>query len=276
LPALAIFLTFVYYPSLFVVYLSFTNADLIRLPRWVGTANYSALFADATFVRSLEVTATFGLSVTGLETLLGVALGFLMHLRSRFSGLLQAVVFAPVVLPLTVTAIAWGYLVNPGSGAINRLLERAGVPTLGWLQDPGLALPTLVLITVWKGVGLPAVLYLAGLKQIPGELLEAAQVDGATPSQTTWRVTIPLLGPTTVLVVFLSLVNTVQSYVLVLLMTQGGPLGRTHLIGYFIYQQAFQFFHMGYAAAASCVLFGLLLGLGWLQLRITERRVHYA
>lgn len=259
-----------------MVYLSFTNADLIRLPRWVGTANYSALFADATFVRSLEVTATFGLSVTGLETLLGVALGFLMHLRSRFSRLLQAVVFAPVVLPLTVTAIAWGYLVNPGSGAINRLLERAGVPTLGWLQDPGLALPTLVLITVWKGVGLPAVLYLAGLKQIPGELLEAAQVDGATPSQTTWRVTIPLLGPTTVLVVFLSLVNTVQSYVLVLLMTQGGPLGRTHLIGYFIYQQAFQFFHMGYAAAASCVLFGLLLGLGWLQLRITERRVHYA
>jgi len=111
---------------------------------------------------------------------------------------------------------------------------------------------------------------------MPGELLEAAQVDGATPSQTTWRVTIPLLGPTTVLVVFLSLVNTVQSYVLVLLMTQGGPLGRTHLIGYFIYQQAFQFFHMGYAAAASCVLFGLLLGLGWLQLRITERRVHYA
>ena len=199
-----------------------------------------------------------------------------MHLRSRFSRLLQAVVFAPVVLPLTVTAIAWGYLVNPGSGAINRLLERAGVPTLGWLQDPGLALPTLVLITVWKGVGLPAVLYLAGLKQIPGELLEAAEVDGATPSQTTRRVTIPLLGPTTVLVVFLSLVSTVQSYVLVLLMTQGGPLGRTHLIGYFIYQQAFQFFHMGYAAAASCVLFGLLLGLGWLQLRITERRVHYA
>jgi len=249
------------------VYLSFTDADLIRLPRWVGTANYSALFGDGTFLRSLEVTATFGLSVTGLETLLGLALGFLMHLRSRFSRLLQAVVFAPVVLPLTVTAIAWGYLVNPGSGAINRLLERAGVPTLGWLQDPGLALPTLVLITV---------LYLAGLKQIPGELLEAAEVDGATPSQTTRRVTIPLLGPTTVLVVFLSLVSTVQSYVLVLLMTQGGPLGRTHLIGYFIYQQAFQFFHMGYAAAASCVLFGLLLGLGWLQLRITERRVHYA
>ena len=253
------------------MYLSFTDADLIRLPRWVGTANYSALFGDGTFLRSLEVTATFGLSVTGLETLLGLALGFLMHLRSRFSRLLQAVVFAPVVLPLTVTAIAWGYLVNSGGGAINRLLERAGVPTIGWLQDPGL-----VLITVWKGVGLPAVLYLAGLKQIPGELLEAAEVDGATPSQTTRRVTIPLLGPTTVLVVFLSLVSTVQSYVLVLLMTQGGPLGRTHLIGYFIYQQAFQFFHMGYAAAASCVLFGLLLGLGWLQLRITERRVHYA
>ena len=167
------------------------DADLIRLPRWVGTANYSALFGDGTFLRSLEVTATFGLSVTGLETLLGLALGFLMHLRSRFSRLLQAVVFAPVVLPLTVTAIAWGYLVNPGSGAINRLLERAGVPTLGWLQDPGLALPTLVLITVWKGVGLPAVLYLAGLKQIPGELLEAAEVDGATPSQTTRRVTTP-------------------------------------------------------------------------------------
>ena len=135
MPALAIFLTFVYYPSLFVVYLSFTNADLIRLPRWVGTANYSALFADATFVRSLEVTATFGLSVTGLETLLGVALGFLMHLRSRFSGLLQAVVFAPVVLPLTVNLNAdqrrllpseWGVALasTPTGTALSRTLTK--------------------------------------------------------------------------------------------------------------------------------------------------------
>src|SRR5207247_8732866 len=135
----------------------------------------------------------------------------LVHGRCPLSVRAPAVACVPLVLPLTLTASAWRYLVNPGSGAINRLLERAVVPTLGWLQDPGLALPTRVLITVWKGVGLPAVLYLAWLKQIPGELLEAAEVDGATPSQTTRRVTIPLLGPTTVLVVFLSLVRPVHS-----------------------------------------------------------------
>ncbi|MCS6883722.1 MAG: sugar ABC transporter permease, partial [Oscillochloridaceae bacterium] len=125
-----------------------------------------------------------------------------------------------------------------------------GLPALRWLQDPSTALASVILIAVWKGVGLAAVIYLAGLQGIPRELEEAARVDGATPFQVARWITIPLLAPTTLLVFFLSLVGTFQSYGLILVLrTDGGPVGSTMLLGYYIYQNAFQYFQMGYASA---------------------------
>lgn len=276
LPALLIFVLFEYYPLLRVIYLSLTDADLLRSPQWVGLANYARMLQDPEFLNSLRVTAIFVLAVTGLEVVLGMALAFLMNRPGPFQGLVRGAIFAPVVLSLAAAGVIWLYLLNPTSGPVNGLLQALGLPPSGWLQDPRTALASLVLISLWKGVGLSAVLYLAGLQGIPKELHEAAQVDGATPLQTARWITIPLLAPTTLLVFFISLVGTFQNYGLILVLrTDGGPVGSTMLLGYYIYQNAFQYFQMGYASAVSVFLFLLLVFLAWLQFRVSERRVHY-
>jgi multiple sugar transport system permease protein len=276
LPALLVFAVFTYYPLVKVIYLSFTNADMLKpTPDFVGLQNYRAMLASREFWSSLGITATFALGVTAFEVGLGMALAFLMNAPTRVQGLLRGAVFTPVVVSIAATAVVWNYLLSPSSGPVNQALAAVGIAGPGWLSDPGTALAAVILIAVWKGVGLPAVLFLSGLQGIPRELDEAAAIDGATRGQIARRITVPLLGPTTMVVFFISLVGTFQSYSLVLLLTGGGPAGSTNLLGYYIYQNAFSFFQMGFASALSVALFLLLLLVGFVQLKLSERRVHY-
>lgn len=275
LPALLIFVVFTYYPLARVLYLSLTDADMLSAPNWVGLENYRQLLKNREFWSSLGITSIFALGVTVLEVGLGLALAFLMNAPTRSQSLLRGAVFAPVVVSLAATAVIWNYLLSANSGPVNGLLASLGISGPGWLSDPGTALASVILVAVWKGVGLPAVLFLAGLQGLPRELDEAAAIDGAPRPTIARRITIPLLAPTTVVVVFISLIGTFQSYGLVLLLTRGGPAGATNLLGYYIYQNAFVFFQMGLASALSVVLFGILLTLGLIQLKIAERRVHY-
>lgn len=275
LPALAVFFTFTYYPLVRVVYLSFTDADLISPPTFVGFENYRFLVQDPNFLSSLGTTAVFALSLTALEVVFGMALGFLMNRASPVQGIVRAAVFAPVVVSVAATGILWIYFLNPNVSPLNAALVSLGLPSPNWLQEPNLALASVVLVSFWKGVGFAAVLYLAGLQGIPAELEEAAAIDGAGAWRIGRFITVPLLAPTTSLVFFISLVNSFQAYGLVLLMTKGGPAGSTTLLGYFLYENAFRFFQMGYASAVSVVLFVLLVSLAALQFRVSEKRVHY-
>ena len=275
LPALAIFVTFTYYPLVRVAYLSFTDADLLTPPSFVGIENYRYLLEDPNFWDSLRVTAIFSVATTLLEVTLGMALGFLMNTESRLKGLVRGAIFAPVVVSIAATAILWLYFLNPNVGPVNQLLAFAGIPGPAWLQIPSLALPAVIVVNFWKGVGFAAVLYMAGLKGLPTELSDAAAVDGAGQFAITRFITIPLLAPTTLLVAFISLVNSFQAYGLVLLMTQGGPAGSTNLLGHFLYENAFRFFQMGYASAISIVLFAALIVLTLVQFKLSEKRIHY-
>ncbi len=256
--------------------MSFTDADFLKpVPNWVGLQNYSTMFASREFWGSLGITTIFALGVTFLEVGLGMALGFLMNAKTRVTPLLRAAVFAPVVISISATAITWMFFLNTQGGPVNQALAVVGIPPIGWFTDPKIALLGVIIVAVWKGIGLPAVLYLAGLQGISKELEEAAIVDGANRWQVASRITIPLLAPTTMVVFFISLVGTFQSYSLVLLLTRGGPVGSTSLLGYYIYENAFQFFQMGYASALSVALFVLLGILAFLQFKVSERRVHY-
>lgn len=275
LPALAIFVTFTYYPLLQVFYLSFTDADMISPPQLIGTENYQLLTKDPAFLNSLKVTTIFSLATTVLEVILGMALGFLMNTKMRVQGLVRGAVFAPVVVSVTATAILWLYFLNPNVGPFNLLLNSLGLPAPNWLEQTSSALAAVILTNVWKSVGFAAVLYLAGLQAIPEQLREAAQVDGANTWQVTRFITIPLLSPTTALVFFISLVGSFQAYGLVLLMTRGGPAGSTNMLAYYLYENAFRFFDMGYAAAISIVLFIVLVVISVLQFKLTESKVHY-
>ncbi len=274
-PALLVFVTFTYYPLASVAYLSLTDADLISPPQFVGLENYRFLTTDPGFLLSLRVTAVFSLALTLLEVTLGMALGFLMNAPSRVQGLLRGAIFAPVVVSVAATAILWIYFLNPTIGPLGGLFALFGVSAPNFLMGATTALPSVILVSFWKGVGFAAVLYLAGLQGIPVELEEAAAVDGAGRWLTLRRVVIPLLAPTTSVVFFISLVNSFQAYGLVLIMTQGGPAGSTRLLGYFLYENAFRFFQMGYASAISIVLFVLLATLAFVQFRLSERRIHY-
>lgn len=275
LPALALFITFTYYPLATVAYLSFTDADLISRASFVGLDNYRLLTEDPVFARSLSVTVIFSVSVTFLEVTLGMLLGFLMNAKMRLQGLVRAAIFTPVVVSVAATAILWLYFLNPNIGPITLLLRSLGVSTPNLLQTTSTALPAVILVNTWKSVGFAAVLFLAGLQAIPKDLSEAAEIDGATLLQRTRLITIPLLSPTTTLVFFISLVNSFQAYGLVLLMTRGGPAGSTNLLGFYLYENAFRFFDMGYASAISIVLFVVLVMISALQFKLTERRVHY-
>jgi ABC-type sugar transport system permease subunit len=275
LPALLIFALFEYYPLVRVVWLSLTNADLLSEPQFVGFENYQKMMQTREFWQSIGITAVFALGVTVCEVGLGMALAFLMNARTRLQSLVRGAVFAPVVVSIAATTVVWNYLMNPNGGPLNAALRGVGLPGSTWLTHPDSALASIILIAVWKGVGLSAVLFLAGLQSISRELEEAALVDGAGRFTVASRITVPLLAPTTMVVFFISLVGTFQSYGLVLLLTQGGPIGSTNLMGYYIYQNAFQFFQMGYAAALSVALFALLMTLAYVQFKVSERRVHY-
>jgi ABC-type sugar transport system permease subunit len=275
LPALLIFALFEYYPLVRVVWLSLTNADLLSEPQFVGLENYQKMMQAREFWQSIGITAVFALGVTVCEVGLGMALAFLMNAKTRLQSLVRGAVFAPVVVSVAATTVVWNYLMNPNGGPLNAVLRGVGLPGSTWLTHPDSALASIILIAVWKGVGLSAVLFLAGLQSIPRELEEAALVDGADRFTVASRITVPLLAPTTMVVFFISLVGTFQSYGLVLLLTQGGPIGSTNLMGYYIYQNAFQFFQMGYAAALSVALFALLMTLAYVQFKVSERRVHY-
>ena len=276
LPAMLVFIGFEYYPLLSVLWMSLTDTDLINPnPNFVGLGNYQQMFASREFWSVLGITTVFALAVTVLEVVVGLALGLLMNAKTRLQSLLRGAVFTPVVVSLAATALVWRFFLNASGGPANGLLNAVGLPGLKWLDGVETALATTVLVALWKGVGFPAVIFLAGLQNIPRELEEAATVDGASRWQVFRRVTLPLLAPTTLLVFFISLVGTFQSYSLVLLLTRGGPVGSTTLMGYYIYQNAFEFFRMGFAAALSVVLFVLLAVLAFVQFRVSERRVHY-
>ena len=225
LPALIVFALFTYYPLFNVISMSFTDADFLRPPNWVGLDNYTKMFSAPEFWGSLAITTVFAVGVTALEVVLGMMLGFLMNAKTRVTPLLRAAVFAPVVISISATAIVWLFFLNTQGGPVNSALALFGIPPVGWFTDPQIALLGVIIVAVWKGVGLPAVLYLSGLQGISKELEEAAIVDGANRWQVATKITIPLLAPTTMVVFFISLVGTFQSYGLVLLLTRGGPVG---------------------------------------------------
>ena len=156
LPALVVFVLFTYYPLFNVIYMSFTDADFLRAPNWVGLDNYTKMFSASEFWASLGITTVFAVGVTALEVVLGMMLGFLMNSKTRVTALLRAAVFAPVVISVSATAILWLFFLNTQGGPVNRALAIVGIPPIGWFTDPQIALFGVIVVAVWKGVDVAA------------------------------------------------------------------------------------------------------------------------
>jgi multiple sugar transport system permease protein len=277
LPAALVLAVFNLFPILYAFFVSLLRWNLIDPVRtFVGLGNYAELVQDPTFLSALANTTYF--SLLSVAVGLPLALVFAILLNRTLAGMswYRTAFFVPYVTSLAAAAMVWHWLYHPDQfGLLNYLIGKLGVAPQRWLLDPGQAMPAVVAVAIWSGLGRDIVIFLAGLQAITAEYYEAAQIDGASRWQLFRYVTLPLLSPTTYFLLVISMIGAFKVFVLPLFLTQGGPLGRTFTVVYSLYQQGFQYFRMGYAAAQAYALFAVIFIITMLQRRILTGRVHY-
>lgn len=265
LPALVLLLIFLVIPFLLAVYFSLTNQRLTPDPlptAFLGLANYTRMLTDDTLRRALFNNSFFGIVVVPVETGLALSLALLLNQKLRGMAVFRAIYFSPVVTPLAVISVVWAFLYNPGQGTINAFLQTISFGHLGpypWLENADLALPAIMALSIWQGVGLYMIIYLAGLQNIPESFYEAARVDGAGRWHQLWYITLPQLRNTTLFVMIATTVQAFKLYTQVEVMTQGGPGNATVTVVWYMVDQSIRNLHVGYASAIAVVFFLLVL-----------------
>ena len=267
LPSLIGFLVFYAVPAIRGVYISFTDWDLLRPAQWVGLENYMKLLTDKEFVNALTVTLYYVVLNIPLQTLLAMIIAVMMS-RLTQSMWIRGLLIIPWLMPPVVVGLIWLWLLDPNLGIINVTMKSLGLPMIAFLGLPATAMPTIAMINIWQYVGYTALLIFAGLQSIPGSVYEAAAIDGASELQMFWKVTIPLLRPVLVFVIVTSVIGSFQIFDTIAITTKGGPVNATKVINWYIYEQAFSRFNMGYATALSLVLFLILIFVSLLQMRL--------
>ncbi|EJZ18177.1 sugar ABC transporter permease [Rhizobium sp. Pop5] len=271
LPSLVLLLAFVIYPAIYSIYLSFTNEALTGAaalrPRFVGFRNYARLFNDAKFWNALFVTFVFviGSAVIG-QFVLGLISAMALRRPIRFRRLFSSIILLPNAAPEVVAGFMWISMLAGGNNAtLSRIVGFFGVTPADWLQVFPLSM--IIVVNTWRGIATAMILLTAGLSTIPAEIYEAARMDGATPSQTFRRITLPLMMPTILLYMLISAVSTIAVFGLVYALTRGGPGGATEVISIYIYNQSFTAFQLGYGAAVAVValVISLILGIAYVR-----------
>jgi multiple sugar transport system permease protein len=276
LPALAFFAVFVGFPVGYSFWLSFHEWNMMAAtPTWIGLENYAALAGDREFLRSLVQTALFTVGITACIVVFSLAMALLIDQKLRFIKLYRTIFYLPAVTSLVAIGIVWVWMFDPQYGLINQALRGVGIEGPLWLADTRLALVALVITAAWRNVGYFATVFLAGLQGIDDMYYEAARIDGAGPWASFWRITLPLLKPTILFVVVLSVILSFQVFALVYVMTSGGPAGSTSVLVFYLYQQAFTYFRMGYASAVGFVLFVIIFVLTLLQFKAFGKPVEH-
>ena len=277
LPAILLVMLFIILPVGAVIMLGFTNFELGYAGfTFVGFENYAELFSDRTFRQSLWNTAVYTAVVTPVSIFLALGLAMLIEAESIGRSFFRTAYFLPVASLLVAMATVWQYLFHPSIGPINGMLGLMGIPGPNWLGASGTVLYSLAIIGIWQSVGFNLVLFLAGLTAIPRDLYAAAEVDGAQSAWERFRlVTWPMLGPTTLFVTTISIINSVKVFETVKTLTEGGPNKASEVLLFTIYQEGFVYLRVGYASAMTVVFLAILVVLMFLQYRIQDRQVHY-
>ena len=267
LPMLSLFVVFKFYPMLQAFWLSLNDYDLLSPPKFVGLRNYTSLLADPLFRQSAGATAYYVLGVCVPLWVLSLGLALVFNQAIPAKSFFRLAYFMPVIMPAIVVAIIWKFMYHP-YGLVNTTLQAVGLPRIDWLADSTAVMPAFILAGEWRLIPYFMIIYLAGLQGIPQEYYEAAAIDGASAIQRFFTITLPLLRPTTVLVIVVSVILTSKVFVNALVITNGGPNGATRVLPLFIYQNGFTFFKMGVASAASMFLLLVLMVFTVIQLRL--------
>jgi multiple sugar transport system permease protein len=266
---------FIVGPGVAAVAISFTDWDLLSSPRWVGLANYRELIHDPVFVDSLLNTLYYTAVTVPLSIVLGLGLAVLMNRKIRGSYVFRAVYFLPVTVSIVAVSLLWSWMFQPSYGFLNYVLAELHLPTVDWLVNPATALPSIMIVGVWRTLGFNILVFLAGLQSVPAEMHEAAQVDGAGEWYRFRRVTLPMLSPTLFFAIVMGLIASFQVFEQTYIMTQGGPGNSTMTLIYYIFLSGFTNLRMGYASAISVVFLLIILAITVVQVRLQSKWVHY-
>ena len=271
LPFLAAYVVMLIYPLLRGIMLSFQRVDLFGPGRFVGLDNYARLFADSTFVQAILNTFALALIIVPLLTAIALALALALNKATRGAAVFRGIFFSSSVLSVTIVTLIWRFVLAPDAGLLGETAQALGAEPIPFLSHPTWSLWALAITTIWWSIGLPMMLFLAGLQQIPGDIYEAAALDGASRWTVFWRVTLPSLRRTLVLVIMLQTAAQLQIFGQAQLLTGGGPGGATRTMVLFIFESAFGRWELGYATAAAEVLFLLIVLLTLTQYLTTMR-----
>lgn len=267
---------FIVIPVIAGFVISFTDWDMLSTPEFIGLSNYVELLTDdPLFWLTLRNTLVYSLFVIPGSIVISLALALSLNTKIKGVGIYRTIYFLPYISSTIAISLVWKWIMHPDFGILNGALALFGVPKLGWLQDRNMALFSVALVAIWHSAGYNMTIFLAGLKGIPQTYYEAAEIDGATYWQRFRHITFPLLTPTLFFVLIISLIGSFQVFNLVYIMTEGGPGNSTQVYVYYLWENAFSFFRMGYASAMAYILFLIMLVITLFQVRLLGRRVNY-
>jgi multiple sugar transport system permease protein/sn-glycerol 3-phosphate transport system permease protein len=276
-PNLLLFSIFTYWPLIYNGYLSFVRWDMLApVKLWIGLDNYIELFTSTNFGTILWNTFVFTAASVLAICALGLGMALLLNQALRGRNTVRAVVFSPVMLSGAAIGLVWVYIFDPRYGLLDVFIRAVGLRSPNWLLDTEWAMTAVIIVHVWKNVGYAVVIYLAGMQAIPRELYEAAYVDGADAWARFRHVTVPGLSPVVFFLMLTTILAGFQSFDIIKVMTNGGPIISTTTLIYYLYQEGFVGFNAGRAGVAAIVLFVVMLTFTMVQMRYNERQVHYA
>lgn len=270
------FLALGVYPFFASLFYSFTAYSTLEPPTWVGLDNYRQLVSDERFITAMSNSIYYAVFAVVLELISALGLATLLNQKVRFRAFWRTTFFLPSVTPVVATAIIWLWMFNPRAGVVNAILGWFGIDGPGWLGDPSWSKPALIIMSLWR-VGTAMLIFLAALQDVPQEQLEAAEIDGAGSLRRMWHVVIPMISPVMLFVGVTGLINALQLFTEVQVMTggTGSPADSTLMVAIYLWQTAFQNFNMGYASAQAWVLLVMIVLITMATFRLSRRRVFY-
>jgi len=276
LPALFILVAFWFIPTFYAFVVSFFRWDFMNpVKTFVGLGNYRELLTSLEFWKVMWNTVYYMIGAIPLAMFFALVLALCLNEKLKLLAWFRTAAFAPVVASIVAMAAVWMWMYDPINGLLNYFLQLCGMKPLKWLTDTQLAMPALILVDIWKHTGYDMIIYLAGIQSIPDSYYEAAKIDGANAWQRFWKITWPLLGPTTLFILIISVIQRFQVFSMVHTMTKGGPVQATDVIVYYLYEKAFVNFEMGYAFAVAYVLFLIIFAVTVIQWKVGAKKVHY-
>ena len=274
LPALTFLIMFTLYPMVNAIITSFYNWNLTGRKKYIGGYNYQKLFSDPEIYETIWRTLQYAIIVLPATLIFGFILALLLKKSTKINVLFRTLLFTPRVSSMVAISVVWLFIYNPQYGLLNSVFGLFGIAPIRWLNDPALALPSLSIITIWRMLGYSTVVFLGGIQNISEDVLEASTIDGANPLQTVWHITIPLVSPTTFMLLILNTIEVLKMFTTINVMTDGGPAKATQNLVVMLYEYAFRRYQLGYASTIAVVLFVLILAVNLLQMAL-ERFVNY-